>query len=496
MSIIENLVDKYYFYRTEILLTFCLVTTAIMIGGFIIFKMENEDLRYNINKLVYKIIYSTIIVGIGQILSLIGFFPKIEYVNFNAAVFILIIGALIVYGFLVGLMFRKIILPILQNCKYIQFVVFLELFLLSITKHLELLEWVAGTLGIVSIEILIILLEMLMSTQQEKKEKEKRKEDDYPNSDLYPTRRKQLEKFVTVLKQQEHEPYAVMISGEWGVGKSSFIQALEKRLDKNSFIWVYAGSEKTVLETMSDISAKIVGVLKKNNVFIENKDSIEKYFLAFSELIEDTALKPLKKISNVLVNGKCLDDKEYLNSKLDELSKPTYLIIDDLDRCDGEYQEKMFKVIRESMELHNCKTLFLVDKNKFLSEKYDANYIEKYVSYTLDMCEVEYYEIVNYLMDDIFENKFIQEMNTVLLKDRNLAQIREMIYGFPNNLLERLENELSKEEDSIRNKKDEEIKRAQEKIKKIKSIIHIIKKEITISRKLKNYDVGVQSPLL
>ena len=284
MSIIENIVDKYYFYRTEILLIFCLIAIVIMIGGFIVFKMKNEDLRYNMNKLIYKIIYSTIIVGIGQILCLVGLMPKIEYIYFNAVMFILFIGALIAYGFLLCLMFGKIILPILQNCKYIQFVVFLELFLLSITKHLELLEWVAGTLGIVGIEILIILLEKLMSTQQKKKEKEKRKEDDYPNPDLYPTRRKQLEKFVTVLKQQEHEPYAVMISGEWGVGKSSFIQALEKRLDKNSFIWVYAGSEKTVLETMSDISAKILEVLKKNNVFIENKGSIESYFLTFRRI--------------------------------------------------------------------------------------------------------------------------------------------------------------------------------------------------------------------
>src|SRR5699024_5329680 len=153
-----------------------------------------------------------------------------------------------------------------------------------------------------------------------------------------------------------------------------------------------------------------------------NKDSIEKYFLAFSDIMEDTALKPLKKISTVLIRGKSFDDREYLNCKLDDLSKPIYLIIDDLDRCDSEYQAKMFKVIRESMELHNCKTIFLVDRNKFLDEKYDVNYIEKYVSYTLDLCQVEYQEIVNYLIVDIFDDEFIQEMNTVLLKDRNLEQ--------------------------------------------------------------------------
>ena len=230
-------------------------------------------------------------------------------------------------------MFKKIMLPIVQNCKYIQSVIYLELFLLSITQRLELLEWVTGTLGIISIEIFILILEKMISKQQDKKKVNEGV--GYPNPNLYPTRRKQLEKFITVLEQQENEPYAVMVSGKWGAGKSSFIQALEKKLDVNSFIWVYAGSEKTVSEIMSDISIKILGVLKKNNVFIENKNSIGKYFLAFSDLLEDTVLKPLKKVSRVLTRGKNLDDRDYLNTKLDELSKPIYIIIDDLDRCDS-----------------------------------------------------------------------------------------------------------------------------------------------------------------
>lgn len=492
MNIIENIIDKYYPYRTKIFLIFCIIITAVIIVSSTIFIVRKKNLRYYINKLIYKVIYSTIIVGIGQILCLMGVVLKIEYVYFNAAVFILIIGAIIAYTFLLCMMFKKILEPIMQSCKYIQFVIFLELFLVSITQNLELLEWMAGALGIVGVEMLIMLLEKLMDIQQKKKEKEKRKEDDYPNPDLYPTRRRQLEKFVSVLEQQEHEPYAIMISGEWGSGKSSFVQALEKKLDKNSFIWVYAGSEKSVLETMSDISDKIVKVLKKNNIFIGDKNSIEKYFLAFSDLVEDTALKPLKKISSVLMKGRSVDDREYLNCKLDSLSRPIYLVIDDLDRCDSEYQAKIFKVIRESTELHNCKTIFLVDRNKFLNEKYDENYIEKYVSYTLYLCEVDYQEIIDYLIAEIFDNKFIQEMNPVLLKDRDMDQVREMIYRFPIDLLVMLENEVLKEENSIRNKNDNEILRVQEKIKEIKRAIPSIKKDITISRKLKNYLKGIK----
>ena len=196
MGIIEGIINKYYFFRTEILLIFCVISILITLIVLIIFKVKGKNLRYHINKLIYKIIYSTIIVGIGQILCLIGFIPKIEYVHFNAAVFILLIAGIIAYAFLLCIMFKKIMLSIVQNCKYIQSVIYLELFLLSITQRLELLEWVTGTLGIISIEIFILILEKMISKQQDKKKVNEGV--GYPNPNLYPTRRKQLESIFVV----------------------------------------------------------------------------------------------------------------------------------------------------------------------------------------------------------------------------------------------------------------------------------------------------------
>lgn len=477
MEIIENIINLYYNFRTWVLIISYILSAIIIIVGLIlfIFKYKYYYMRYIINKLTYNGIYSAVIVVIGELLCLIGLDIKIEYTNFNAALFIIVTSGIIIYGIILCLMFKEILLPMQQICKYIQYITFLELFLLAITQHLEIWEWITGTLGIISIEMLIMLFEKIMDSIQ----KEKGKETDYPDPDLYPTRKKQLEKFITVLKQQEQEPYAIMVSGEWGAGKSSFIQALEKTLYKNSFIWVYAGSEKTVSEIMMEISAKIIEVLKKNNIFIENKDLIIKYFLAFSDLTEDTTLKSLKKISNILMRDKSINDREYLNRKLNDLKYPIYLIIDDLDRCDNEYQEKMFKVIRESMWLQNCKTIFLVDKNNFLKDKYDTTYIEKYVNFTLDLCEVNYAEIVDYLIDYIWDEYFICSINDNVLKNRNFDQIKKMIYRFPINILEKIEIEMSK---NINFEKREMLQ--QELLK--------LKKNIIISRKVKNYLKGIK----
>lgn len=518
MVIIENIIDKYYYHSTEILhlllgffaifticgfiytfsddISCCLKDFIKFIGsrfhatssGECYCKTSRKRIRNNINKLIYKIIYSAILVGIGELLSLMGAKLDIEYFYFNAVVFIVIVWASVAYGILLCLMFWQILLPIQQCCRHIQFFIFLELFLLAITQHLDFLEWGTAVLGILSAEVMVKLLDKRILKQKEKIEKEnKNKGYDYPDPDLYPTRKRQLERFIAVLKEQRNEPYAVMISGEWGKGKTSFVQALENALKESCFIWVCAGSEKSVLEIMSEISDQIVSILKENNVFLERRDLVEKYFLAFSDLLEDTALKPLRKMAGVIHNKKSLDEREYINSKLDELDKDIYLVVDDLDRCGGEYQSKMFKVIRESMELHSCKTIVLVDKTKFLQGEENDNYIEKYVNYTLDICEVEYSEIIEDVIEDILDNRFIENMSTVLLRDRNTEQIRDKVCKFPIYLIDKIEEEISKEENQ-QNKKTKNDK----KILEFKQAILRIKEDIVIPRKVKNYLKGIK----
>ena len=115
---------------------------------------------------------------------------------------------------------------------------------------------------------------------------------------------------------------------------------------------------------------------------MEKGGVIEKYFMAFSGIMNDFGIDFLSQI--VKLPGTEEEDREYLNGKLKKLNKMIYIVVDDLDRCGREYQEKMFKVIRESTELVNCKTLFLVDRRKFLAG--DDFQIEKYISYKLELC--------------------------------------------------------------------------------------------------------------
>ena len=356
-------------------------------GKLHIFK---ENRRYIINKLLHNFSFTIIFIVIGELLYFLGVTAPTEYVYFNAVIFVFGMGIIIFNGIVQMVMYRKIVTPMVQLSKYIQYLLFFELFLLAATYRLEIIEWLVGMFAVLSCQLIITMVGKL-----DLKEKLILKESDYPNPHLYYTREKQLEKFISILEQQKGEPYAVMISGEWGMGKTSFVQALEKKLkelNNDYFVWVYAGSEKSVSDIMVDVAGQILEILKENNIYIENSDLIEKYFVAFSGILEENGLKFFNKIANIFGVTKQDTSKEYINGKLSELSKldrTIYLIIDDLDRCDKDYQIKMFKVIRESTELVNCKTIFLVDQKVFLDNEYNANYIEKYISYTLDLCKVD-----------------------------------------------------------------------------------------------------------
>lgn len=485
MEILEGVVYSYYTYSKLILWVVGVIFGLIVVIDVCMLK---ENKSFVLNKILHDLFYSGMIVCFGTMYFMLGLAPKIKYIHFNVTIFLLLMILVLLYGILQWIVFKKIKITMLQICKYIKYIVFFELFLLTITRHLEIYEWITGTLVILCMETLLMLIEKYTNREQ----KEILKESDYPNPDLFYTREKQLEKFISILEQQKIEPYAVMISGEWGTGKSSFVKALEKKLKSDAFIWIYAGSEKSVTEIMLEISGKIIKVLKQNNIFIEKEGLIERYFMAFANLLEGTKIKFFNKIISIFDSDGEQDTKEYLNNKLQDLTKTIYLIIDDLDRCSDEYQEKMFKVVRESTELVHCKTIFLVDKDQFMN--HSNHYIEKYISYTLDLCKVEHTEIFSYLIDDIIKDDFVLRMNEILLKNRNIEDTKKLICQFPEKILGDLGIEITKASDSVKDKKNKETERKkyEAKVADITQTVSKIKKNITNARKVKNYLKGIR----
>ncbi len=505
ISTIERMIDFYFKSSDKFLLGVSAVLWGVVI--FAVCSLKTNK-RYILSKLFPPAFCTLLFAGIGAFLQGLGAVPDIEYAYFNVMVFLAVMGFLVLNLTGQMLIYRKIIRPALRTAVYVQYLVFVEIFLLAAMNHLELEEWMAGVSLIVFMRILPLWYEEFeKKRQKEEEESENWEGSDQPNSHLYGTRKRQLESFLSILEQQKKEPYAILISGTWGAGKSSFVKALEARLTEegDQFIWVNAGSEKSVSTVMEEISNKILEVLQKKNIYIERGGLIEEYFGAFAGVLEEHAkLKFLDKIAKLCGMDKGASSKEYLNEKLEELEGTVYLIIDDLDRCDEEYQDKMFKVIRESTtELTKCKTIFLADQETFWPEKdgkcRSAHSIEKYISYTLDLCRENYDEILDYYGEIILDDAFLQGMNSIFLKDRSADEIRSMVYLCAKETLGRFQNECSKIEERKTQyqggdltKQEAKRKQDEKQIEKLKQLQSEIERNMTNSRKVKNYLKGIK----
>ncbi|MCM1540465.1 MAG: KAP family NTPase [Blautia sp.] len=408
---------------------------------------------------------------------------KIDYRYFNAMVFTIVGGFLFLCGCIQCIIFRNRFEPAMQFFKHFQYALFLELLLLAITDRLEIAEGIVCIISIDAIEMILLLFEKWQKKQEKKQNNNHTKESDFPNIDLFPTRCRQLDCFIPILKQQKDEPYSLMISAEWGMGKSSFVKALalDYRMSKDHFVWIMAGSEKSVSEIMLEISEQIIKILRENNIFIEKEHSIENYFLAFSGLLEEAGVELWGKVSHMLGIGseRNARNQQYLNNKLKKLNSTIYLIIDDLDRCEPEYRSKMFKVIRESTDLVNCKTLFLADKTLFHTDKTDSStedfpfdYMEKYISYTLYLHPVSYDEISDFYLSEIFTEAAVMEFSDLILNGRSPVAVRSQVHLFPQNVLHNLNYQ----------KENQKLP-----LEDIAAITSQIQNNLTNPRKVKNY---------
>ncbi|MCH5342111.1 MAG: hypothetical protein J1E01_11655 [Acetatifactor sp.] len=499
MTYVESIIDQYFLYRIYVWCIISLLSVVLTITGICLYRKHK---KYAINRIFNKVFVGAAIIVTGILFNRMNLKLEIQYTYFNASVFIIGIFLIILYGIMKGIIFVNSA-PLLHLCRYLQIGCLVELFLLANTDFLEFGEGLTGILVIACTEIMMLLKE----NSPVKNKDQIDKESDYPNPELFYTRGKQLDKFIHVLQQQKKEPYAIMISGKWGSGKNSFVMALEERLKiespKDSFIWVRAGSEKTVSEIVSEISGQIMEILRKNNIYIGHEDIVEKYFLAFSDLLENKGWGFWKKITSNFEYNTVDDGKGYVNSMLTKLQGTIYIVVDDLDRCSHEYTIKMFKVIRECTQLVNCKTILLMDKAKFMKEDdedYDIKYFEKYISYTLDLCEVDYREIADFYTKVIFKEDFFTNMHAALLPNVSPEKIPEIfknvIYTFPQEILKRLESEEETLKKVNISSLSEGTSQQQERLGSLEKIIQEIHTNIVIARTVKSFLKSIKRNML
>lgn len=168
--------------------------------------------------------------------------------------------------------------------------------------------------------------------------------------------------------------FAIGISSEWGNGKTSFFDLLERHLntDLNIIVkvnpWINHDSKNIVKDFFNALGSR----LSKYNSGLS--PIIKKY----AEILVGIGDENINKILNPLLNSESknetiISEFEQINSVIKSLDKKLVVFIDDLDRLYKEEIIEVVKLIRNSANFGNTVFIVAYDRNYIINAIKDIN---------------------------------------------------------------------------------------------------------------------------
>lgn len=260
-----------------------------------------------------------------------------------------------------------------------------------------------------------------------------------------------------ILGYKSDDSLTIGIIGEWGSGKTSFINMTLETLknDKNYIIfhfnpWNISTRKQLISDFFSQLSNEI-GRIDKEKVL----EDVSKNLKLLSKIFKPVSLIPIPQISaifsamesNCEKAGKFLEElsnyqeksldevKEELNSSLEELNKKVLIVIDDIDRLSDNDIREVFQLVKSIADFKNTIYILSYD-NKIVSEALNnlqngkgEEYLEKIIQVPIMLPHISKSEV-----NKIFLNK-LEKILTIPDEEFDKSYWNELYSnGFSNNL--------------------------------------------------------------
>ena len=247
---------------------------------------------------------------------------------------------------------------------------------------------------------------------------------------------KYAETLVKKLKNTDlsKESFAVGITGEWGTGKSTFLNTMKKEIEKEDFAeivefnpWLCNSPEQVT----QDFFATLINELSPKHSTLSR--TINKYAKLLNKIAKPSLI--IFGIDLDLTPGDdSLDElKENISNKLANLPKKVVILIDDTDRLEGNEVFEILRLIRNTADFRNVIYIATYDKEyvtDVLKEnkiKEPNNYLEKIFQVEAHLLKVEDYELWDTLMKDLKEQLNFQSDNLITILKSYLKQYSDFI---------------------------------------------------------------------
>ena len=277
---------------------------------------------------------------------------------------------------------------------------------------------IVGTTGIYF--LILIVIKIFKKTESIEKTDEK----------LYKNREKDKEFILDFLTNNDNKNiYTLGIDSEYGTGKTFIVEKAIEELDYKKFEIIKIRCmllEKE--EIYSYILKKIRKILSKNSIFTV---SFEKLSNTFLKTIDN---KFFGGISELLSQNIVIDEIDYFKEVIEKLDKTIILVFDDIDRVnDTEKIERILSFISD-FSIKNIKILVLFNSQnlKNINEKYNRNYLEKYIPVTRKITNIPFIELLkkeitsNNLNEEDFKFLYIIEKEDIYIYPKEYQKMRDV----------------------------------------------------------------------
>ncbi|MBO7199864.1 MAG: AAA family ATPase [Bacteroidales bacterium] len=314
-------------------------------------------------------------------------------------------------------------------------------------------------LSLISILLLSKILKIACLKPKEKQKDNKKgfsidydKYDNLCNVKISDTQREYAQVIINKLFKTDisNSSFAVGITGEWGTGKTTFLNLLEETAkEENNEIkivhfnpWMCKSPEKVTSDFFATLQKELSPY--RSTLSSSIRDYAKNLSVSLSSSIK---VQLFPRIISLY------DQKEKISKEISKFKTPVIIIIDDIDRLEQEEVFEVLRLIRNTGDL--CNTIYLVAYDRkyvttILNEKNIQNaesYLEKIFPIDIQMPTKENYEMWEYLKNEIewyipynnFTNQLFTKIDTdkriLLLKVLNsYRKIKRFSRGFILNL--------------------------------------------------------------
>lgn len=233
------------------------------------------------------------------------------------------------------------------------------------------------------------------------------------SNEIYDSRKNKL----ALLKSFLEYSNTVSITGEWGIGKTSFIKYyLMENQEQIEYIYIDVSFFSDISKIISTITYKLNDILDKYNLPSSN-------FLSIKSALKEGNLF-FKVLYLLYTNSSIENDKENLKLKISKIKdKQIIIILDNIERVhktDSKKLISLFSVIEEFFKNTGIKTILIFESNHLTEVlDIDKNYLEKYIEEEIILKKEELEQVLLPFNFPLFSREIIYLYKEKLKKFEN-----------------------------------------------------------------------------